>query len=163
MDEIHIANAHTFNVQEELKCGCYLCGLYTAGCPSAVDVTIFIRAAWFCIGRCIPNLLWCRGLLVMLHDHQFICWVPYSEGKRRGHLQEPCYSGTQFSTLLTRLLPTFAPPSPFLHSLLRKFEPFICSKVIIKKACSWFRSIKRQIYSCGAYTEDFTRLCCWIR
>lgn len=31
-----------------------------------------------------------------------------------------------------------------------------------QKTCFWFSSIKVQIYPCGAYTEDCTRLCCWI-
>jgi len=74
----------------------------------------------------------------------------------------PFDCSTQISSLLTRLLPTFALPSEFLHSLLRKFEPYICSKVIISKTCFGISSIKVQIYPCGAYTEDCTRLCCWI-
>lgn len=107
-------HAHAFGVQQELKCGCYGCGLHPAGCPSAVDATIFIRAAWFRIWRCLSNLLWCCGLLVMLHDHQLICWVPNSEGKRRSHLQEPCYSGTLYLSLALLKFHRCWPDS-FLH------------------------------------------------
>lgn len=98
------------------KCGCYGCDLHPAGCPSAVDATIFIRTAWFRIRRCLSNLLWCRGLLVMLYDHQLICWVPNSEGKRRSHLQEPCYSGTLYHSLALLKFHRCWPDSfPHLH------------------------------------------------
>jgi hypothetical protein len=44
-------------------------------------------------------VLWCHRMVVLLHDHTSLCWIPHLQGKVRRVFQESCRPNESYNTL----------------------------------------------------------------
>ncbi len=71
----------------------------TSGTSVVPTTNLFFYNCPVSIWNNVLVILWCHRMVVLLHDHMPLCWIPHLQGKVKCVFQESCHPNELYNTL----------------------------------------------------------------